>query len=212
MEMAVRSVVRSSATCLFLLAARPVCATPVSEADSIVAGVLEARVHKDSLLRHSPDSPIPAAEREAFEGLRYFRVDPGLRIVGDLHRYGRPRRVFVVSNTESEVEVERFGRFVFRYEGADYWLEIVRSAGEGDLSVFFTDETNGTDTYPAGRYAPVRRNALGRYVLDFNEAYNPYCAYNSDYVCPLPPRQNHLPYAVRSGELDYMEDGPDLAK
>ena len=204
--------VRCSAIWLVLLMAPPVCATPGSVADSISTGVVEARVHKDSLLRHSPDSPIPAAEREAFSGLRYFRVDPGLRIVGDLHRYGRSRSVFFPSNTESPVEVERFGRFVFRYEGGDYWLEIVRSGNEGELSVFFTDATNGMDTYPGGRYAPIRRSALGRYVLNLNKAYNPYCAYNSDYVCPLPPQQNHLPFAVRGGELDYGADGPDLAK
>ena len=74
--------------------------------------------------------------------------------------------------------------------------------------MYFTDATNGDLTYGAGRYASVNVSEEGSYVLDFNGSYNPYCAYNEDYICPLPPEHNRLPFAVTAGELDA---GPDLA-
>ena len=103
---------------------------------------------------------------------------------------------------------EAFGRLLLQLEGNEFWLEIYADPGTGDLSVFFTDRTNGHQTYGGGRYAPVHALGLGMYLIDFNEAYNPYCAYNSDYVCPLPPPQNRLSSAVTAGEKSY---GPDLA-
>jgi uncharacterized protein (DUF1684 family) len=177
-------------------------ATAAPDTDSHVALIREARAYKDSLFRHSADSPLPTDARDAFGGLSYFPVDMEFRFVGDLHRYGRPRLIQFPSNSGTNIEVERFGRFVFEYSGKTHWLEIVRSVEAGDLSVFFKDLTNGRGTYAAGRYARVsaENGAGGRYVLDLNEAYNPYCAYNPAYVCPLPPRQNELPYPARAGE------------
>ena len=105
--------------------------------------------------------------------------------------------------------VRRLGRFLFEHGGRSFRLEVFGSDQDAGLSVFFTDETNGRQTYGAGRYAPVTRSGEGTWVLDFNRAYNPFCAYNPDYICPLPPEHNRLPFAVPAGELT---PGPDLAK
>ena len=78
----------------------------------------------------------------------------------------------------------------------------------GELEVFFKDVTNGAQTYEGGRYVPVLELGNGRYLIDFNMSYNPYCAYNSTYICPLPPPQNRLPISIPAGEKAY---GPDLA-
>ncbi len=185
---------------------------------SLVPLIEAARTFKDSLFRHSPDSPLLPEARAAFAGLIYFPVDLQFRFVGELHRYGRPRRIQFPSSSGTFVEVERFGRFVFDYQGESRWLEIVRNVEAGDLSIFFKDQTNGHGTYAAGRYAKLRaeedaeRGATGRYVLDLNEAYSPYCAYNPAYICPLPPPQNALPYEVRAGERHEDTAGPDLAR
>jgi uncharacterized protein (DUF1684 family) len=64
----------------------------------------------------------------------------------------------------------------------------------------FTDLTSGAETYGGGRYIDLVRNVSGLYELDFNRAYNPYCYYNESYECPLPPRENRLPIAIRAGE------------
>lgn len=189
-------------------------AADVDNAESLLTLIESARALKDSLFRHSPDSPILPEERPAFAGLLYFPVDPQFRLVGELHRYGRPRRIQFPSNDGTFVEVERFGRFVFDYRSESHWLEIVRNVEAGDLSIFFKDLTNGRETYAAGRYAKLRpvEGATGRYALDLNEAYSPYCAYNPTYVCPLPPPQNSLPYEIRAGERHEETSGPDLAR
>ena len=76
-----------------------------------------------------------------------------------------------------------------------------RSPQTGETEIFFKDLTNGHTTYGGGRYARLVREDDGMYVIDFNNAYNPYCAYNPIYICPLPPRQNYLEFAIEAGEL-----------
>ena len=130
------------------------------------------------------------------------------RVEGQFHRYGRTRQVPLPDTGGTTIAVERYGRFVFERDGKPFWLEVFRSLQGGALTVYFTDETNGAQTYGAGRYAAVSQADDGTYMLDFNGSYNPYCAYNEDYICPLPPKQNHLPFEVGAGETN---PGPELA-
>lgn len=174
----------------------------------LVARLQASRAAKDSLLRHSPDSPIPPALRSQFPGLSYFPVDLRYRLTGDLHVYGRQRLLAVPTTDGNSITLERFGRFVAQWQGAPFSLEVYRSPEDGTLLIFFKDATNGAQTYGGGRYVQLEREEKGRYILDFNYAYNPYCAYNADYVCPLPPPQNYLSFPVLAGEKKY---GADLA-
>ncbi len=168
-----------------------------------------SRAAKDSLFRSSdPNSPIPAESRNSFPGLSYFKPDQAYSFNGELHRYGRPRQVELLTNTGSHLPLERFGRLFFRFDGKVFWLEIHRNMEAGELSIFFTDETNGDQTYSGGRYVPLTALENGTYLVDFNRSYNPYCAYNPSYICPLPPAHNHLPFAVLAGERSY---GPNVA-
>ena len=82
--------------------------------------------------------------------------------------------------------------------------------GESDIAVFFRDATTGKETYAVGRYLDPVRLPDGRYVLDFNMAYNPACAYSEHYNCPIPPRANRLAVEVRAGEKDahYPDHAP----
>ena len=175
---------------------------------AITALIEEARALKDSTLRHDPHSPIPAHLRADFEGLNYFPVNLNYRLIGDLHVYGRRRQIQVSTSDSTAVPMEKFGRFVARLEEKPFWLEVYRSYEDDRLLVFFTDGTNGQETYSGGRYASLSSYGKDRYLLDFNTAYNPYCAYNPAYICPLPPAQNHLSVPIRAGEKAY---GADLA-
>ena len=184
---------------------------PGSAQDStaaIITGIEQSRTLKDSLLHHGPESPIPTAERAAFKGLKYFPIDLKYRITGELHAYGRPRQIQIPTTDGRSLPMERFGRFVASLEGKPFWLEVYRNLEEDLLEVFFKDTTNGEQTYGGGRYARLSRLKDGHYLLDFNSAYNPYCAYNPDFICPLPPLQNHLSIAIPAGERNY---GADLA-
>lgn len=175
---------------------------------AIIDRIEQNRALKDSLLRHGPESPIPAAERAAFKGLNYFPIDLKYRIAGELHAYGRPRQIQIPTTDGRSMPMERFGRFVASLEGKPFWLEVYRSLEEDLLEVFFKDTTNGEQTYGGGRYAHLSRLPDGLYLLDFNTSYNPYCAYNPDFICPLPPLQNHLSIAIPAGERNY---GANLA-
>jgi uncharacterized protein (DUF1684 family) len=191
-----------------VLGGQPSPAVAALSDDDLAAAIRAGRAFKDSLFRHGDDSPLRPVDVPAFAGLRYFPVDLSWRIEGELHRYGRTRQIPLPDTAGSTIAVERFGRFVFQLDGKPFWLEVYRSLQGGDLTVYFTDETNGITTYGAGRYAAVSRPHGGTYILDFNGSYSPYCAYNEDYVCPLPPAQNHLAFEVNAGELDA---GPDVA-
>jgi uncharacterized protein (DUF1684 family) len=74
--------------------------------------------------------------------------------------------------------------------------------GENDIQVLFRDVTSGSKTYPLGRYVDVQKLPDGNYVLDFNAAYNPACAFSDHYNCPIPPKANSLKVAIRAGEMD----------
>ena len=84
-----------------------------------------------------------------------------------------------------------------------YQPTFVTQPGEA-LSILFTDRTTGKETYGAGRYLDLEPPQDGLYTVDFNRAYNPFCAYTGVYNCPIPPPENHLPVAIRAGEKTYL--------
>ena len=175
----------------------------------LVAGIQKSRAAKDSLLRFDPGSPIIEDQRTDFQGLRYFPIDLKYYVPGELHGYGRRRQIRVPATDGSFIMMERFGRFLFQMQGKDFWLEVNRNLEDLTLTVMFTDQTNGIESYSGGRYVQLDDLGDGVYVLDFNQSYSPYCAYNPAYICPVPPPQNRLPIAIRAGEMAF---GADLAQ
>ena len=100
----------------------------------------------------------------------------------------------------------RLGRLAFTLQGHDLRLTALRllepGIDEAAVSVFFRDTTTGHESYPVGRYVDAEPLDGDRYLLDFNRAYNPTCAFSELYNCPIPPRENVLPVAIRAGERD----------
>jgi uncharacterized protein (DUF1684 family) len=163
---------------------------------------------KDSLLRHGEDSPLLPEAKTSFQGLNYYPVNPNLRLVGELHIYGHLRQIQVPTTASTVLPMERFGRIHFLLQGKPFWLEAYRSQADDHVLVLFNDSTNGQQTYGGGRYMPLTPLGNGYYLVDFNTAYNPYCTYNPEYICPLPPSHNTLDLEIRAGEKNY---GADLA-
>ena len=192
------------AYCLLLIA------LPATANDAILLQIEESRTAKDRLLKSSPESPLLPEHREQFQKLAYYPIDLSYRVVGELHVYGRQRQVDV-PNTDgtTATPMERYGRFVSTFNGKDFWLDVYRSLETGESEVLFKDLTNGDTTYGGGRYVRLNKESDGSYIIDFNNAYNPYCDYNIAYICPLPPESNHLSFAIKAGELKY---GMNLAK
>ncbi len=165
------------------------------------------RKEKDYYFQTDPDSPIPPAIRGQFEGLVYFPPDAGYRFRVQLTRLASPEPVTLATSKGIPRPMVKVGYFEFEVGGSKVRLYAYTSAPEpghhhADPSLFvpFRDATSGKDSYGAARYLDIEENRTGEYVLDFNLAYNPYCAYSDDYVCPFPPRENWLTVPIRAGE------------
>jgi hypothetical protein len=141
-----------------------------------------------------------------YKGLKYFPPDLGYRYELALTRNPHPETVAVMSTRGNQRRAVRVGWFDFVVGGTTARLEALRllepGVGDDDLGIFFRDATTGKESYPLGRYVDVKKLADGRYLLDFNLAYNPACAFSDHYNCPIPPRANVLPIAIRAGEMD----------
>ena len=160
------------------------------------------RKRKDGFLKTGFESPIPAGERPAFTGLKYFPEDPNLRFLVSLARVPEERLEFETSSGEKKI-FKRIGKLGFSVEEQPVQLTLYQ-AENGSYFLPFRDSTSGKETYGAGRYLEVEEKD-GKFELDFNYAYNPYCAYSSGYSCPLPPMENWLKVPIAAGEKKLHE-------
>jgi uncharacterized protein (DUF1684 family) len=170
--------------------------------------IRERRAAKDDYFRTDPHSPIPAEDRETFTGLAYYPIDERYRVERPLHRHEAVEPLTVGTSTGGEREYLRWGEFHVEIEGETVTIQAYKDEPSDDrLWIPFRDETSGAETYGAGRYldleAETHRTAEGTWILDFNEAYNPTCAYADQYECPLPPTENWLSVPIEAGEKAY---------
>lgn len=168
-----------------------------------MTAIEEFRRAKDHMFAHDPDTPIPSAELQHFSGLAYFAPDPSFVIEGRIEPTPDAGELHMPTSTGEEVTYQRVGVVRFSIDGAPAQLTLFGVEGERDLFVPFRDATSGKETYGAGRYLEVARPHDEHVELDFNYAYNPYCAYSEMYSCPLPPAENWLRVAIRAGEKVY---------
>ena len=162
------------------------------------------RIEKDAAFKTTSDSPIPAGQRAAFQGLVYFELDPALRVPAALAETELSSQTIEMDTTDGNRQRMRvIGRLEFTLAGERRTLTaFVPESAQGTERLFvpFRDATNRTETYGGGRYLDLLRSSTGLYDLDFNRAYNPFCVYDAQYVCPLPPKENALPMAIPAGE------------
>lgn len=168
----------------------------------------EERELKDGFFKAHPQSPIPPEERKKFKGLDYFPLDPDYRFELELHEHDEKKLVKMIYTKGEEQEFLRWGEFWFKIGGKECRLQVYgRDSREEILFIPFKDATSGMETYGAGRYLDLRTEedyvGNGRWILDFNKAYTPWCAYSEAYTCPFVPPENWLKVAVRAGEKSY---------
>ncbi len=173
--------------------------------------LLEHRRAKDEDFRNDPETPLRAEDVEGFEGLEYWPPNPRVYFVGRVNLYYEPERFTIISTSGKERPAERAGWIGFEMEGQNLTLQVYRlldrDPEEGSTGFFlpFMDGTTGKETYPSGRYVDLAGPRGGPYVMDFNLAYNPLCAYGSPerYICPVTPAENRLPPRIEAGEKGY---------
>jgi uncharacterized protein (DUF1684 family) len=161
------------------------------------------RAQKDEFMRRSPESPVPEGKRATFPPLSYFPADPAYRVPAELKPAQGGASLEMPTSTGQRRQMRRVGTLAFTLKGQPMTLTAFVDANETDmrrLFVPFGDLTNGTETYPGGRYLDLDRTATAIYDLDFNRAYHPFCVYNSSYDCPYPPQENRLTVPIRAGE------------
>jgi hypothetical protein len=190
-----------------LLAAALACAcssgpsAPADEA-SYREHLTAFRAARDKQFREDKD-PIPPNKRDVLLPLRYYPPDPAYTVAAVL-RLGQERPVVLMPTSTGTIrKYERVGVLEFTFQGESLSLGAFIEAGTRDIEglfVPFVDATSGKETYPAGRYLDIPPTTTGLYEIDFNRAYNPYCAYNATYECPYPPPSNRLKVEIRAGE------------
>jgi uncharacterized protein (DUF1684 family) len=156
------------------------------------------RSEKDQFFGRHHQSPLTPAQRHHFRGLNYFPENPALRLQVDVETTQSSNTVSIQTTGGQPQTYQRFGKFKFQVDGQSAELTIYKN-GHGYF-LPFVDDLAGRETYPAGRYVEPEKLPNGKFLVDFNLAYNPYCAYNEQWSCPITPAENRLKVAVRAGE------------
>jgi uncharacterized protein len=166
------------------------------------AKIAAIRAAKDESFKNDPDSPVPADKKSALIPLAYYPIDESYTAPATLEPSADRSRIEVPTSTGKIRNLERIGTLKFSVKGQSMRLTAFRDLESvvDRLFVPFTDQTSGTETYPAGRYMELDPTPTGIYVVDFNIAYHPYCYYSPEYDCPFPPKENKLAAAIRAGE------------
>ncbi len=205
---------------------------PILPPGSWEAELQRSRSFKDEAFRESPDTPLLADDVEAFAGLQYWAPDSAYYYAGPIHVHTRKERFNIVTTSGINRPCERFGWIEFPVGGLPQKLQVYRLLDIGDgaksaesLLLPFADGTTGKETYPAGRYMDLegptdelavtngpdnRPISVGPYVLDFNRAYNPSCAYGDPerFACPVTPVENRLRLRIEAGERGFKLPTP----
>jgi len=184
--------------------------SPKGSVEGYVKEIEATRREKDFFFKEDAESPIPHVLRHNLEGLAYFPPDPKYRVRAKLIKDPNPQRVVLATSKGVPREMIRYGVFECEIDGTKQRLAAFKSVPQvghhhADESLFvpFRDATSGKETYGASRYLDIEEPPTDEYVIDFNLAYNPYCAYSDDYVCPFPPRENWLSVPIRAGEKNF---------
>lgn len=180
------------------------------EHSKYIAEINKERKQKDAEILTDDNSPIPAEEKTTFKKLNYFTPKVSYRKVASFTRFDQATRFLMKTTTERLPEYSLYGVLTFIHKSKKYSLnvyqniELVKKPGyEKHLFVPFNDETNGNETYGGGRFLDLTETGADTLVIDFNLAYNPYCAYNHKYSCPIPPEENILKIKIKAGEIKW---------
>jgi len=162
------------------------------------------RKAKDDFFAQDQNSPLTPEQKDGFQGLSYFPENPDLRLETSIAPFPEQEKLQLPTTTGDIQTYTRYGRFCFEVDGKQAQLTLFSSPHGYFLP--FVDSQAGKETYGAGRYLDPEQLPDGKFLIDFNLAYNPYCAYNELWNCPIPPAENRLQVAIRAGEKNFLLD------
>ena len=170
--------------------------------------IREERRLRDRFMATHAESPFVDGSVAGFRGLSYFPVDPKWVIRGRLERTEPPREAYLRTSRDGQLELRCVGNLTFTLFGKPMHLRAYHTGATSSLFVPFRDRTSGRESYGPGRYLTLDMSTDDEYAIDFNRAFNPYCAYTPAYECGFPPPENDLPVAIRAGEKAWIA-GPN---
>lgn len=151
-------------------------------------------------------------QKQDLKYLRFFDADPAYRVECSFERTEDAQAFEMATYSGMTKPYRKYGTLTFSLKGQTHQLAVYQSlrlmqipAYRDHLFIPFKDASNGDETYGGGRYIDISLNDIqdGKLILDFNKAYNPWCAYSDGYNCPIPPLENHLPVSIPAGEAQY---------
>ena len=180
------------------------------EQKAYINKIEKERREKDNDMQNSPDSPFNHDTNAHFEPLKYYPVDPAFIFHSKLYEYAQKDTIQIFGTKGEERKAVKFGYVKINYEGKAYRLNVYEGStknGTKYYSIWFTDLTTGNETYGVGRYLNFDLKSSKDYVytIDFNLAYNPYCAYSSKYSCAIPTKEDHIDLSVTAGEKKFHQ-------
>ncbi|MDA0194710.1 MAG: DUF1684 domain-containing protein [Bacteroidetes bacterium] len=167
--------------------------------------IVEAkRTESDGFMRNSDQSPFQDSLKLSYHGLNYFPPNPDYRVQAIIKPVEAAEQLIIPTSDGKKRRYEKFAYAEFKLAGDRHRLLLLKEVG-GDDTIFtaFADETSGESTYGGGRYLDLKFKNARQITIDFNFAYNPYCAYNYTFSCPLPPPENILTIPIMAGEKNY---------
>ncbi|MEM9391628.1 MAG: DUF1684 domain-containing protein [Bacteroidota bacterium] len=165
--------------------------------------IKKEREEQERFMRYNEESPFVMSKVE-FSPLHHYPADLKYRVKGRFEAIEAPRIRSLGTNDGKQEQYMEYGYALFELDGkADNRLLIFENVTEEKLFLAFGDATSAIETYGAGRYLDIEHSGGETIKLDFNLAYNPYCAYIDNFSCPLPPRENLLEIAIKAGEKNY---------
>ncbi len=178
--------------------------------NSSIKDIVKFQKKMNEEFKDDKESPLTEDDLKTFKSLQFFKIDTNFRVVAklDLIKDSKP---FKMQTTTDRLPVYKiFAKASFKINGKPYVLHIYQNEKliltadfENYLFLPFTDLTNGNESYGGGRYIDLEIPKGDTMIIDFNKSYNPYCAYNGKYSCPIPPKENHLNIAIKAGVKNY---------
>lgn len=161
------------------------------------------RKSKNEAFRAELESPLTADQRREFKGLQYYPENPALKLTVSIDEYPEQKIVLMQTSTGSVKEYVQYGQFTFDVNGQAATLQVYQDLERNYYFLPFVDATSPEETYGAGRYLDLEPAPDGKFIVDFNYAYNPYCAYNDNWTCPIPPKENRISVRIEAGEKNF---------
>lgn len=173
-----------------------------------IKSIEEQRKIKNEYMKNDPASPFNYKGKVEFHELKYFDVDPKFVFKSKLYEYN-PKDTITIYGTKGEArKAVRYGFVIINYDNKEYKVNVYEGttkSGEKYYSIWFTDKTTNKETYGVGRYLDFEKHDNPDYIytIDFNLAYNPYCAYSPNYSCAIPTKEDFIPIEIKAGEKKF---------